>query len=560
VLLTDIDDLRQWLESRPWLDIQQTGTEVLKQLTALDQTPMAADRRAALLELYQPYLKPLTESLERILLDAARPLPPSNHSSAEHLLTLCQQMVSNLRRVLFSPDFLAPNGFRQNDRFSLLFHMSDWLSRLQLYYAQIYQSPGANFWHTVYRIYNLVETSPLFLSDPKAPSKIRSLLAPILLFGAATPEKFRPRELKQIHILLKNYAHLVEFHNQPRKGTNKAIFFFDTKTPAPPTPIKLLGQISPSNTDLTFLFPQHLIKALLTFITAPEPPIETVLPRQQSKKLTVQLTRLFSAPKRRKWRRLREEGTCQLAIGIEQLLSVLIDQGKVSDDLFELLPTRQYSGRTENWFQDDFEILPLENTMASPDDHDQKSETKVFWDLEGSRDKITSQDIWPPEDSADKDPGRTERYPAQLANSSAQGYCLLWFDHTPNVLKVGEIIGIIHTPGELEVGTVRWLKHDTHSSMRLGIELLSFAATGIVTYSHVNEQNEKRGKKGELGLLLPPQPALKKPASLLLSSHSWKTGQWVRVYRDKADYEVYSLKQRIDATPAYDLFSLEKIS
>ena len=556
--LTNADDLSQWLATRLWLDVEQTGTELLEQLGCLDQTPLAADLRARLLELYHPYIAQLTESLEKKLLTAALPLSPANRETAGQLLKLCQQMISNLGRIIFSPEFSASNRLPTDDRLNLLLRITYWLAMLGLHYTQIYHPPSVNYWETVYRIYELLNTGHIFPSDSKEHALIQGNLARILLFNIATPQRYRPEELKQIDLFLQNFSHRVIFHHQPAIGANKAVFFFDPHTPAPPHPIKLVGQVLSPSTSLIFLFPQPLTKALLQFVTSSESQNETFLPLNRSKKLAMQLARILSAPKRRKWKRLEEKKDCQIVVGIPQLLSVLIAQNKIADDLFEMLHAEKRNREIDGIFQDHFEILPLEDEMTAFDD-DRRSEAGIFWDIEGSRRKITHQEIWSTENSTINDLSKQRTFPGRMANVSAQGYCLLWIDHTPNVLKVGEIIGIVHTLGEIEIGAVRWLKRNVKSAISVGVELLSFAVTGVAVYQHLGKRDQLR-QKCELGLLLPIQPALKKPAGLLVPSNSWRQGQWVRIYRDKSNHESYTLKQLADSTPAYDLFALERIS
>ncbi len=553
--LTQTEELRQWLAGRPWLNLEKTGAEVQKQLSILRRLPLKPAHRAGLLELYHPYLVELTEALEKNLLDAALPLSPQARASSRLLLGLSLLMVSNLSQAVFPPDFKPEGKARTSSRHDLLLRTTDWLARLGLHQAQIYRPPGARFWKILYRLYALTAPGGEMEND----AQIQAQLARILIFNLATPHRYRPRELKQIDLLLRDFSHLVQFHPRSTTGKYKAVFFFDLNTPAPPAPIKLLGQISSPETSPVFVFPQRLSRKLLQYATTPGIRGNTILPAPQAKKLAVQLARLLSAPKRRRWRRLAEDRNCQLVVGLGRIVDTLAVQGKMAEGLFEMLRTERKLREIDGLFDGHFELVPLEEETMAHFAGKHLSETSVHWMLAGDRPQVPTTDIWS-EDGPIREKTQTrEKYPGQLANSSAQGYCLLWIDHTPNILRIGEPVGILHTQGEIEIGTVRWMKQDPEPALSVGLELLSFAVTGVVVYPHMGEI-PRANQTCELGLLLPPQPALKKPASLLVSPGGWKTGQWVRVYRDKAYYEVYSLKQRIDATPAYDLFSLEKIS
>ncbi len=553
--LTHTEELRHWLASRPWLNLEETGSEVQKQLSILRRLPLKPDHRTGLLELYHPYLVELTEALEKNLLDAALPLSPQARASSRLLLGLSLLMVSNFSQAVFPPDFKSAGKAQTNGYHHLLLRTTDWMARLGLHQAQIYRPPGARFWKILYRLYALTASG----GETENDAQIQARLARILIFNLATPHRYRPRELKQIDLLLRDFSHLVQFHPRSTTGKYKAVFFFDMNSPAPPAPIKLLGQLSSPEAPPVFVFPQRLSRKLLQYATTPGTQGNTVLPAPRAKKLAIQLARLLSAPKRRRWRRLAEDRNCQLVVGLERIMDTLAVQDKMAEGLFEMLRTERKIREIDGLFDGHFELVPLEEETMAHFEGKHLSETSVHWMLAGDRPQIPTADIWPEGGPIREQAQSRERYPGQLANSSAQGYCLLWIDHTPSILQIGELVGILHTKGEIEIGTVRWMKQDPEPPLSVGLELLSFAVMGVVVYPHMGE-TPRASQTCELSLLLPPQPALKKPASLLLSSHSWKTGQWVRVYRDKADYEVYRLKQRIDATPAYNLFSLEKIS
>jgi len=538
--------------------MEQTGSNVLEQLAALDQTPLPADRRARIVELYHPYLMEFTETLERHLLDAVIPLSPANRAVAKLLLALCQRMGSNFSRLVFSPDFAAGDCFKANERRDLLLHNIDWLTRLGLHYAQIYLEPGVNYWRTVYRIFQLTDSKQIFSPHSDIRAEVQGHLARILLFSVATPHKFRPRELKQIDQFLQQFAQQAKFDHHSTLNGYKAVFFFDTKTPAPPKPIKLLGQMSPPPARLHFLFPQKVSRALLNFVTFKEDREEILLPPRQAKKLALHLARVYSAPKRRKWKRLEEDGHCQLVVGIDELLSILVAQNRIPDELFELLPSHREQTETEGLLEEDFELIPLSDDF-SPSSYEQRSETKILWELAASRNRLDKTDIWTDKNlsllGSCKDQAR-----GRITNSSAEGYRLIWLDHNREKLKVGEIIGILHTQGEVEIGAIRWLKQEAKQAISIGVELISFAISGVVVHQHLPGTREAVETRRELGLLLPPQPALEKPAGLLLPTHGWTQGQWVQIYRNKSSHEIYHLAQLVDSTPVYDLFSLTPLN
>ncbi|GAB6068441.1 cyclic-di-GMP receptor FimW [Methylothermus subterraneus] len=544
--LTDPERVQAWLNGLAKLDLDPTATQLIARLQALGKAQLPLPQRERLLKLHQPLAIQLSEALESRLLDSALPLSDPDRKTAHKLLELSRQMTINYLQAVLAPGFLDAPASKLKPSLTLA-HALDWLARLARHRAQVYHPPGEGFWKTVYRVYRLLETHALL---PPAPgsgeiSPFRAQLLRVLLFASCGPGRFRPRELQRIDQLLARFAGYAEIHRRPAVPDQKARFFFDCEASAPPRALKLLPSENRSRPGLRFLYPHPVVQRLLESVSTPN---DGQAPREQ--KLALRLAHVLGAPRQRKWRRMPEQRECLLLVGLAELIAALLKEGQANQELITLLP-KSPPAAADAEFSADFKLLPLESEPAQR--NDLRSEASAFQQLAESA-QSDAQALWTR--SLNPIPGHGKiRFPGRFADVCAQGYCLIWLDRACTQLKIGEILGINHTQGEIEVGAIRWLRQEPQGEIAVGVELLSFAASLVVVSLPMDLAPPRR----EWGLLLPAQPAIDRPACLLAPACRWRSGQWVEIYRSRVNKQTYNLKQRLDATPAYELFALENI-
>lgn len=551
--LIDPHQLQVWLDELPWLDTRRTAACILESLLQLAKAGLPWQQRHELLQAYHPHLHQLTDALEQSLLDAPLPLSDGPVDNARLLLQLCCAMVENHTQLVFD------HSLEENKDAPLAETVSrtlDWLARQALYQAQIYTPPGDTFWQTFYRIYHLIEKHDLLGPGLEPQSELRIHLFRILLFHLASPQRFRQRELQQIDRFLIHFAHWAVIKRQPRYRTHKAGFFFDCNTPRPPCSIKLLKQIEPPPGEVRFLFLQAVTQKLLNYVGSAQPEGFETLPFVQTRKLALRLAHLYGAPRQRRWRRLEGKGRRRLVVGLEDLIAVLDQQGHVHHGLRGLLPRVPKKEDANVLFAADFELLPQED-RSDPDLSRRRSEIGCFQYLQQSKSITSREEIWPSAASAPQ----PMHFPGHLADASARGYRLIWLDHSVAKLKVGEILSLFQEQNDhdLEIAAIRWLRSNPDGSVTVGVELLSFTTQVVVVSQKIPHDCDLEPQR-DWGLLLPEQPAIQHPTCLLAPAFTWQKGQWVDIYRSKEDKTGYSLPRLLESSPAYDLFTLEKLS
>ena len=548
--LTDPSQLRAWLDQVPWLDTHRASACLLQVLERLSrQSGLSWHQRDALLQVCHPYAHQLADALEQILLDAPLPLADDHQDDARRLLALCDSMVENHLDLVFAD---------QNDIEPLAESVGrtlEWLARQARHQAQVYAPVDEGFWRRFYRIYRLIEKSDWLEAGTETPAALQTHLCRILLFHLAGPQRFRQRELQQIDRFLRHYAHLTTIRRQSHFRNHKAGFFFDCETPNPPCSIKLLKQVEPPPGDPRFLFVQAVTQKLLDYVSSAQTEGFETLPLVQARKLALRLAHLYGAPRRRRWRRFEEKTACRLVVGLEDLIAVLDQQGRVHQELQGLVPRPLRQDATV-LFAADFELLPQEGASEA-DPSRCRSEVDCFQFLQRAKPATSWEDIWS-SSGAHIDP-RAVHFSGRLTDASARGYRLVWLDHSVARLKVGEIVTVFQGQNDPEIAAIRWLRSHPDHSVTAGVELLSFTAQVVVVSLQIPD-NRRLEPRRDWGLLLPEQPVTGQPTCLMAPAFTWQKGQWVDIYRSRNDKTGYSLTRLLDSTPAYDLFALEPIS
>ncbi|GEM_PF-3059556 len=557
-IFTDPSSLKNWLATLPWLDCHKTSSCILTQIRALNHTVLTTALRYQLLEAYYPYLLQLIDGLENYLFDTPLPLSEDHKTQAFLALELYREVSEGYLLTVFDKDFLHSKSLTKPEQTNALVRAIEGLHRVQVLSAQIYESLDDSFWRKVYQLYEMIEQGNLFEGDASQPQSLsQAHFLRLFLFSLCSPQRFRQRDLKQIDLFFQSFARFAEIRPKPHHQNKKAYFHFDLYDPIPPRSAKLVAH--PESIGSRFIYCHKVVQQLLKFIS--NPPASSgraVLPVNATRKLALQIAHTLGAPKHRKWSRIQENSECLLVVGLEDLIAVFDKEGRIHKNLKSLLATP--SGRIEENLisPGDFDLLPLDNDdfFDTGQVLYEGMEKDVYQRLVNQMHTIPDFGLQKQASQNDRD-DKQNHFPGKLVNSSAQGYCLIWLDHSLAKLKVGEILVILNHGEELEIGAIRWLQKDPDQGLLVGIEIITFAMNVVVVDLKISPDAPGEFRR-EWGLLIPPQPTLGRPTSLLSPAFVWQQGQWIQAHHQNGKIENYWLKSLTDSTPAFDLFALEK--
>jgi len=113
----------------------------------------------------------------------------------------------------------------------------------------------------------------------------------------------------------------------------------------------------------------------------------------------------------------------------------------------------------------------------------------------------------------------------RITNESANGFCLEYSEGDTTRAQVGELVGIRRRISahawKWNIGVIRWMKFNQKRILQLGVELLNPDAAAIGMRTLANDGKQYAYQRT---LLLPENPAIGQPASLLTGPVPWREG------------------------------------
>jgi len=148
-------------------------------------------------------------------------------------------------------------------------------------------------------------------------------------------------------------------------------------------------------------------------------------------------------------------------------------------------------------------------------------------------------------------------YQVQLANTSANGYCLEWIDEVPTDIRTGDLVGLKEDKEDNEwaIAVIRWLSRMSDARTLVGLELLSPRAVAYGGSVH-----RKGGEKSAPArvLFLPEIKIVGQPNTLITPRAGFKERQRVTLRNNTQTHTVQLLRQ-ICSTGGFEQFEFRYI-
>lgn len=521
--------LSAWLGELPLANIDYSGQALLTLLRTLNQAEdFVCSERLLLLERLRQTLFMLADRAIEMHLssDVAFPLSHTVRRSASLGYLLCQELGRAYRRVAGGKHFFSERALDKATRARCIYRALEAYGESLLKSLVIYLPAPPDFWREVYGLYATAEQQGWHVESiaggrDRSGATIQEIFKHILLFALANSQRHRPLEIRQIHAVIGQFAHLAELSDTPTSGKEIALFALSLNAGLPP--FSAQSNLESGEHQYRYLLTRELIQQALSHFAAPENRRwEGIRMRRTMLK---RLIHSLGAPERRKFRRFPLRAERMLTIGLQSLTSRLASEEKPEP---QSLPpgsrtTVQVRGITLLNVPD-YELQTTEEQTHGYVRRDSRSEVSAAGQLRGDQVQTKRDDIWKNHGLALSPKQHQPAVPiAWTVNSSAHGYCLCWVSRDLACARVDELIGVPAEDGSLNIGVVRWLSHDADENLLLGVELLSPLATPVGISVSGSFDAERRG------LLLPVNDGLKLSSSLLTPPASFQLGQVVRL-------------------------------
>jgi len=548
--------VKTWLADLPVVDADYSGDVLLHGLRVLSRTAgLSLRARLALLESVRTkLLQVVDESVARSSTDEVRfPLSDVASRTVHRNFSLCMELGEAYQGLAVMEAAAGSDGLGPARRAQILHRAlaSKSLAMLRLY--ENYQSLPQHFWLGVYALYRDAVQDKLELEPVAGESLCPTVFAEfmrVVLAASANVFRYRPREIRQIFLVLGVVADKAELFDIPVRDDHKAQYYLDLGMDAPPQPILSLKGQGPI--ERRFVMTQLLVKAASRhFADEGNRRIEGA---RISKSVLGSLLKSLRVPERRRSRRFPESGKHRLYLGLAALsdyLAALAVRGAPLDEEELAL----FSGA--NWLQAPnytVEDIPR-NADAGGEGRMGRTDRQAGWLLEEHLAPVRSGEIWPDGGGSAPAIGKlvsATRSDVWLLNSSAQGYCLLWASKEVSGARVGELVGVAGVRGKVYLGVIRWLQYNADDDLMLGLELISPEAEGGKARPLSKLAAERKV------LYVAANTRLQREATVFAAPGDFEIGQVIEL-DTQASGRVLKLERVAGSSPAFVAFAVSAV-
>ena len=469
---------------------------------------------------------------------------------ANRCFLLAFELGNGYRQIAFDPDFTSDWSLAEKGRTTVFFRATQYYGQALLRIKECYLPPPHGFWRHVYDLYRLAESHELLHEPVVHPGAgvpavaVRDRFLSLMLFSLSPTNRHRPREVRQIYVLLNRFCAFAQLHKLRQRDGQTALFVIDLD--ADREPCRILQQHVEAGKGVRFLFTRELVDRMVGYYSEPVGMGE--FGSGLSGGMIKRLVRSLGVPERRKSQRLAESGDRVVIVGLKHMIGALW-RGRPLKDLPEGSTSIQYKG--VKWLNvPDLQMEDRSDEPTRESERVARSEHAIGSMMSARKGFMSRDDIWG--DRRFSGPGGIAdlaTLSAATINSSARGYCLLWTHRSVACLKVGELVGFPTGEGVLHAGVIRWLQQTTDGDVMLGVELLAPRTRAVSISASV------RGGTLEMALLVPEDARLLREPSILVQPAKCNVGQALTV-DDIAGLKNYRVERLVESSPSFQQFTL----
>ncbi len=557
-LLLDPREVSNWVSRLPVANVGETSRQVFKTIVEFNRLEIPHLNRLKIAELFRRPISYISDNLRKYYFDSPFPLSAKSRKIAVLNRELYTELA--LAYKIFIESALA-DGTDKIDRKLLVVAMHRVMSLLNRVVYQsviVYDPIPEGAWKEIHHLYSYAEQNGIHDlpvkdgNDGDSVTSITTLYKQALLFSICSPYRMRQREIDAVRRSLAAWSQLATLG----KPTDESLSPFDFVA-------RLSSDSPPLHHVLETDESAHLCRVINT-----EPLVKTLreafdnLPSDNSssevssstptvsKHLLRQLIQILSAAPKREFVRTKLNFELKVAVGVTAIHSLL---NPVSEQ--QTISPEQRPDNELDWI-DQAAGNPL--SLA----HYTLPESKLT--LEGFDESIQETIIA----SSGCEPGfslggapvwasrpmdqKHETFACKTINESAGGYCINWQGiHAPKI-KIGEVIGVQSATilNQFAIGISRWMRNLPGVGFQLGMQMIAPNASAVLIHHLRGDDPTNHAQKC---LMLPELKASGQPASLLLPTLPFKTGDLVIINETGSERKA-RLTHLIETTGAFSQF------
>ncbi|WP_107864404.1 hypothetical protein [Agitococcus lubricus] len=501
------DAMRQWVQSLPIMNAAESGKQLYQTITELSTLDIDEDLRFELLEIIQPTIHSLINTLEKHYQNQSLVLPKYGRRVYALTWALRKTLALNYKVVAIESlhKLQKKTGFLSWGRKNLLnlaasaiYRALTELRQLLLDSFRQYEDLPTGIWADIHKLSRVAQAQDLWDLELKVSatetSTIRQSYLRAVLLAASQPNKLRPVEITLIEKHSQQWQSLVSLSTDIQGSL--LVCNLDDNPP-------LYHHRAITAYDSWYI----QVSALVTDLEKQAQADSPVLPLS----LLLHLIRVWRQPLQRDFERTACHKHILLCLGLSS--------------------AHYYAGG-----QTEFKTL-----VRGEEKKDEIEQPKFLFGLDDGEILEEQPDAWQicygAVSAIDEEPEDTPMpevpkmtympYRATAINRCPAGYGLLWPDQVPDLLRVGEIIGMSEQRGQgWGIGILHWLKQTAQQQVELGVELLAAqpkpCGVCLMKNGHVASEYMR-------GFLIPEMRILERPASIIVPNAGLVSGSTIGV-------------------------------
>lgn len=558
VFRPDAESARQWVQGLP--NNSSAVVQMMDEaLNDLNRTVLAPEVRYDIMEVLVPNLESALSSLAGRFLK--RPLVmPTEPRQLAHNCLLLMSAATTAYAIVAIQAIQQPDSIRDANPARLTCEAIQrallFAGRQVLQTYQLHQSMERHLWETLHQIYALAEyqrLTDLPVSEPLwGASTVQGTYAQALVLSCCKPNQLRQGDLAALHRGFQQWGDMVRIESREQ---GDELFLVDLNRDQP--------------AQYRALFREHPTTGcraidtdgLLSYLKSLKEEINNQgasFDRKTSVSLTLldHLVTCLDSVSLRNFKRTASNSPMWVCVGLsnthfqvsQQQLRKQVETG----DAYVPAPSRNPEINL-------FSAPPSTSKTrdkSNPGMH-LRDDPTVKMDLGVEIDSATRARLIPEGNTHMPSHTRHPVFEVQLANTSANGYCLEWVDEIPADLRSGDIIGLKEDKEQNEwaIGVIRWLSRLNDTRTLVGLELLSPRAIAFSCNLHLPEGGE--GSPVRV-LLLPEIKIVGQPSTLITPRAGFKERQKVTLRNGTHTLKV-KLQHQVSSTGGFDQFEVEFI-
>ena len=543
-----VESLAKWAKQLPMANTGESARQLYSAIRELNQWQTDPLLRLKMLEILRPFIYNINLQLNKHFLLSTLSLNEKQlkiaslgqalytHLAIGYKLVVAESISLTKTRTTISAPTLALAIHRAITDTACIILRS----------AQLYNPAPEFAWLEVNQLYLLSEANRLTKMEVedvqnqyRSTSTIHDCFVRIHLLGAAKPNNLRQQDLSTLYGSLELWVGLCDVEPGDAESSLFIINLHRDRQAQ-------YRQTLRDNQKVLFrgLNTSRLIRALKLWATNPANQQNIVVPKQLGDTLLSHVIQAWSIHWQRAFRRIDSTGELQLCVGMSATHYYSAEQ-RTFDSVMGSIQSRVLEVNAAS--NQAFSAPPTDDIWANAFDAAASSEARSF--------SFDSINFIKPSTTEEEAAAKYPAYTVQIINSSPGGYSIRWQGPTPENLQAGELLGIKEkNVNHWALGVVRRISQQDQEVL-LGIELLSpKAEVGAAQLLQKTGTNSSFMR----ALLLPAIPAIAQPATLILPSFPFRTGNKVDLQFSTVDGR-HQLVKRVTSTNSFGQFQFRGI-